>query len=243
MNKLLVNEIYDRLIVQGEGPSVGRLATFIRLATCNLHCFWCDTAYSWRYSDKYSHKDNIVYDIKKEVHRMTNEEIISKLLPLNPPMIIISGGEPLLQADKLSSLVDDLINQIPALTRIEFETAGTIFDDKLAEYPFVFFNVSPKLENSRNPKELRYNPDVLRRFNKSQSIFKFVVCEESDFDEIASIVDEVGINPEKIFIMPEGIDKDTQEDRLQYLADAIINRRWNLTPRLHVMVWGNKRGV
>ena len=44
---LRVNEVYDRPTVQGEGPHVGRLCTFVRLWGCNLHCRWCDTPYTW----------------------------------------------------------------------------------------------------------------------------------------------------------------------------------------------------
>lgn len=186
---------------------------------------------------------NKVYDPKEELHSMTNQEILDKVLPLNPPMLIISGGEPMLQAEKLEVLIPYLINQIHALTRIEIETAGTIFNERLADYSYLHFNCSPKLENSGNPKSLRYRPEVLEKFVYSQAIFKFVVCDETDFDEIEEIVREVKIPRHRIFVMPEGISSEVQTGRMQYLVDEVIKRRWNLTPRLHVMVWGAKRGV
>lgn len=241
---LIVNEIYDKLTVQGEGPSVGQLCTFIRLGTCSLRCVWCDTAYTWRFTDKYPHVSNIVYDPKEELHPMTYKQILDKLLPLNPPMIIISGGEPMLQAEKLGILIPFLISHIDALTRIEIETAGTIFSNKLVDLPYLYFNVSPKLANSGNPKDLRYKPDVLEQFvYDSQSIFKFVVCNEFDFDEIEEIVKEVKIPRHRIYVMPEGISSEVQTGRMQFLVDEVIKRRWNLTPRLHVMIWQNRRGV
>lgn len=149
----------------------------------------------------------------------------------------------MLQAEKLESLIPLLINRIDALTRIEIETAGTIFNDNLIDYSYIHFNVSPKLENSGNPKSLRYKPEVLKKFLYAQSIFKFVVCEESDFEEIEEIVNEVRIPRHRIYVMPEGISGEVQTERMQYLVGEIIKRRWNLTPRLHVMIYGNRRGV
>lgn len=239
---LIVNEIFGNT-VQGEGPSVGQLCAFIRLGNCNLFCNFCDTFWTWRFTDKHPHVANIVADPKEELHRMTNQEILDKVSPLNPPMIIISGGEPMLQAEKLEVLIPFLIKNIDALIRIEIETAGTIFNDKLVDYSYIHFNVSPKLENSGNPKSLRYRPEVLEKFVYAEAIFKFVVCDEGDFEEIEEIVKEVRIPRHRIYVMPEGISSEVQTGRMQYLVDEVIKRRWNLTPRLHVMIWQNRRGV
>lgn len=244
MTDLLVNELYDKLTVQGEGPSIGQLCSFIRLFGCDKFCQWCDSAFTWRVSDEHPHDFAPVYDPKLESHRMSIDSIVEHFREMNPPMMVITGGEPMLQAKKLPELIAYLINEIPALVRIEIETAGTIWDDRLAELQFVHFNVSPKLENSGNPKDLRYKPEVLIRFNyRADSIFKFVVCEESDLDEIQEIVRDVGIPESKVFIMPEGISETVQQERLQFLAEAVLARRWNLTTRLHVLIWSNKRGV
>lgn len=149
----------------------------------------------------------------------------------------------MLQAEKLEVLIPFLIYNISSLTRIEIETAGTIFNDNLTAYSYIHFNVSPKLENSGNPKSLRYRPEVLERFVYARAIFKFVVCNEADFEEIEEIVREVRIPRHRIYVMPEGISSEVQTGRMQFLVDEVIKRRWNLTPRLHVMIWANKRGV
>lgn len=245
MTDLLVNEIYDKLTVQGEGPSIGKLCSFIRLFGCPLHCCFCDTYWTWRVSDEFPHDyTTIITDPKVESHKMSIESIVEHFREMNPPMMVITGGEPMLQSKKLPELIACLINEIPALSRIEIETAGTLWDEEVTSFPFVYFNVSPKLENSGNPKDLRYKPWVLHKFNRLDSaIFKFVVCDESDFQEIEEIVNEIGICNRKIWIMPEGISETVQQERLQYLADAVLARRWNLTTRLHVLVWGAKRGV
>lgn len=175
---------------------------------------------------------------------MELENIVDHFKEMNPPMLVITGGEPMLQAKKLPELITALINEIPALTRIEIETAGTLFSEEVADFPFVWFNVSPKLENSGNPLELRYKPDVLRAFNQTgRAVFKFVVCGENDLKEIEWITSENNIPDSKVYIMPEGIDSQGQKEKLQHLADEVLKRRWNLTTRLHVLIWETKRGV
>lgn len=245
MTTFLVNELYNKLTFQGEGQSLGQLCSFIRLFSCNLHCCFCDSYFTWRTSDKHPHKyATEIVDSNLESKRMSINEIVGHFKEMNPPMLVITGGEPMLQAKKLPELITQLINDIPALTRIEIETAGTIFSEKVSEYPFVYFNVSPKLESSGNPLELRYKVEVLKAFNQTgRATFKFVVCGKEDFEEIEVITEEVGIQDNKVYIMPEGIDGNGQKEKLQFFADKVLEKRWNLTTRLHVMIWGNERGT
>jgi len=246
MTDLLVNELFGPTF-QGEGPSLGNLCGFLRLAFCNQKCVFCDSVHSWGYKEELIKGHNYVsspYDRNKEVKDMPIDQIVDYFREMNPPMLVITGGEPMLQSSKLPELIAALINEVPFLARIEIETAGTIWDKELKGFPFVYFNVSPKLENSGNPKELRYKPDVLRNFDRTErAIFKFVVKDDQDLDEVQEIVDEVQIHESKIYIMPEGITGDAINGRLQELAEKVIARRWNLTTRLHVLLWGTKRGV
>jgi len=242
--KILVNELYDQLTWQGEGLSLGQLCSFIRLGGCPLHCSFCDSAFTWRYNDKFDHNFAPVYDPEQELKHMTVEEIVDHFAPMNPPMIIITGGEPMLQASKLPKLIHELLFRIPDLSRIEIETAGIIWNEEVASIGAVHFNVSPKLENSGNSVEIRFAPKVLHQFNQTgRAIFKFVVCNDKDLEEVEWIVKEVGIPNHRVFIMPEGIDEGTQKERLLYLSDKVLEKRWNLTTRLHILIWGNKRGV
>jgi hypothetical protein len=68
-------------------------------------------------------------------------------------------------------------------------------------------------------------------------LFKFVVTDTADLDEIA----ELGVAP--VWVMAEGTDAATLIARMQALAPAVLARGWGLTPRLHVLLWGNRRGV
>jgi len=224
---LTISECFGATI-QGEGPSIGRRAGFVRLGRCSLACTWCDTRYSWDWDQ---------FDPAVELHEMDVESIVDEVAAMDVPMVVITGGEPLLQQRGLEPLAREFKQ---GGLRIEVETAGTIaptLGDLVDQW-----NVSPKLANSGNPLDRRYKPEVLRAFEATgRAIFKFVACEPADLDEVASIVDECGLTD--IWVMPEGRDAATLEKRSALLADEVVARGWNLTTRLHILLWGDKRGV
>jgi organic radical activating enzyme len=83
---------------------------------------------------------------------------------------------------------------------------------------------------------------VLTRFADMGATFKFVVVEPTDLDEVDQIARRVGIAPAKLWIMPEGTTAKTIAARTAAIADDVLARGWNLTTRLHVLAWGDKRG-
>ena len=72
------------------------------------------------------------------------------------------------------------------------------------------------------------------------AVFKFVACEPSDLDEVAVIIEECGLTD--VWIMPEGTDAATLLGRSTELADDVVKRGWNLSSRLHILLWGDVRG-
>lgn len=141
-----VNEIYGRLTVQGEGPSIGQLCTFVRLARCNLNCgegegakWKCDTPFTWRWASQYEGG----YDPNVEVALMEEADIINEVMRLNPPLVVISGGEPFLQQAALTRLVRGFAE---LAVRVEIETNGT--RPPWPELEPALFNVSPKLSKA-----------------------------------------------------------------------------------------------
>ena len=162
-DSLVVNEIFGPTI-QGEGSSCGRQATFLRLGGCNLSCVWCDTPYTWDWTGK----NGVAYDQKTELRSMKFDEIRMQLVkcsvsPLT--LLVVTGGEPMLQGEALESFFASLVQSGCCPRRIEIETAGTIF--RVFSDSRVYFNVSPKLENSGNIAHKRYYPEVLRKFVNS----------------------------------------------------------------------------
>ena len=134
---------------QGEGKTAGKEVMFLRLAYCNLKCVFCDTPYTWQ-----------AKLLKTEVHKMTIEDVITKLQNRKViKSIVISGGEPLLQQKELISLCKWLRS---TNWWIEIETNGTILPNKELVNLVNQFNCSPKLSNSgnikpQNPKAQHYH--------------------------------------------------------------------------------------
>lgn len=242
MKQLAVNEYYGP-VFQGEGPSLGTPCMFLRTVNCGLHCSWCDTPFSWRFNDHWPHDSGIVYDRKAETHMWEPEAMGQQLLEQmgqSIPLLVISGGEPMLQQEALGPV---LAMMQKAGKRVEFETAGVIAPLESTLQSNVRFNVSPKLENSGNSKKLRYRPDALNALMSSRQVqaWKFVVVEMSDLDEIDEIVNEHLLAP--VYVMPEGVSADAVNAHAQAVAQAVIARGWYLTTRLHVLLYGNARGV
>ena len=225
---LVVSEVYGPTI-QGEGPSVGRHCGFVRLGRCNLACSWCDTSFTWDWSR---------HDPAVELSHRPAADVVDDLDAMDVDMVVVTGGEPLLQQQGLEALLGAFKRDGK---RVEIETAGTIAP-AMANGLVYQWNVSPKLANSGNPLERRYKPDVLRAFEATEcAVFKFVVCEPSDLEEVGGIVAECGLT--NVWIMPEGTDAATLLRRSAALAEDVVKRGWNLSTRLHILLWGDRRGV
>jgi 7-cyano-7-deazaguanosine (preQ0) biosynthesis protein QueE len=225
---LVVSEVFGPTF-QGEGPSTGRRAGFVRLGRCNLTCEWCDSAYTWDWAR---------HDPAEELHELTVDDVVGRLDRMDVAMVVVTGGEPLLQQDRLEPLLD--------ATRergwwVEVETNGTIAP-RLPTHLVDQWNVSPKLANSGVALSRRLRPDVLRAFQATdRAVFKFVATGVGDLDEIAAVVDDCGLSV--VWVMPEGTDAPTVTSGLAELAPGVLQRGWRLSSRLHVLVWGDRRGV
>ncbi|HVM10305.1 MAG TPA: 7-carboxy-7-deazaguanine synthase QueE [Acidimicrobiales bacterium] len=216
---------------QGEGASLGMRAGFVRLGRCNLACTWCDTPYTWDWTR---------FDPEKELTRRNVDDIAAEVEAMDVPLVVITGGEPLLQQSHLPPLLAALRR---SGMRIEIETAGTLPPAEDVVALVDRFNVSPKLATSGNPLERRYKPDVLRRFaGTGKAAFKFVATGEADLEEIDTIVADCGIDGAGVWVMPEGTDPAAVVAGARAIADAVLARRWNMTTRLHVLLWGDERG-
>ena len=193
----------------------------------------CDTFYTWDWS-RVNKED--------EAHKMEFQDVADKVravLPPGPnPMLVISGGEPLLQQDSLAQVMDLLGPDV----HVEVETAGTIAPTGRFLERVNAFNVSPKLEHSGNEKTKRYRADALNALRDSGKVqgWKFVAAKPEDLDEVQELVDLHDLKP--VFIMPEGVTKEALEEHAKALIDSVIARGWRLTPRLHIQLWGNERG-
>ncbi|HMS64986.1 MAG TPA: 7-carboxy-7-deazaguanine synthase QueE [Ignavibacteria bacterium] len=234
--------------IQGEGKRSGFPSFFIRTNYCNLRCKFtggnlCDTSYtSWNPEDK------------KNLGDVDISFILDEYKKVNCRDVVITGGEPTIYLNELNELCKSLkgINKEVFIT---IETNGTFTGDFANFVDLV--SVSPKLRSSvpfntefeKMHEKNRINTDVLRIYNtlrtqkKTDVQWKFVFTSSEDIVEIKKLQSETGFTNDSIFLMPEGISiEDLNKNRLKTI-EACLENSFNYTDRIHVLTWGNKRGV
>ena len=217
--------------VQGEGVSAGMASTFVRLSTCNLRCAWCDTPYTWDWSR---------FEKSEQITELPADAIAEDVLARAPRNVVITGGEPLIQRRQLVPLVSLLK---AAGLRIEVETNGTIAPGELGNL-IDQWNVSPKLAHSGNEGLERLPEGPLRDFaGRENAFFKFVVQDANDLDEVEALRERFGIPAGRVVLMPEGTTAAELNARSPWLAEVCAARGYRFSSRLHILIWGDKRGV
>lgn len=227
-----ISEIFQS--IQGEGKLTGVPSVFVRCSGCNLRCVWCDTPYtSWN----------------PEGANRSIDSIVSEVRQLGSRHVVVTGGEPLIMPDIVelcAALHDDG-------KHITVETAGTVF----VTLSMHLASVSPKLSNSTphlresgrfaaTHDRLRINVPVIQQFIDSSPDcqLKFVVCSEHDLVEIHSLLAQLhGFERDDVMLMPEGTDAVTLRSRAPWLAEACKREGFRFCSRLHVELWGSRRGV
>ena len=235
-------EIFASL--QGEGPSAGRPCAFVRLSRCNLACVWCDTAYTWHFTgDNRPHRDDETYERAANQVTLDEEDTASRIAALGQPRLVVTGGEPLLQAPALARMLAALPPHDPPI-RVEVETNGTVAPPPALDALVAQYNVSPKLAHSGNPADLALVPETLAAWAaEPKANFKFVVASPEDVDEVLGLQREYAIDPSRIFLMPEGRDSEELRARSVWLASLCGQHGFNFTDRLHIHLYGDTRGT
>lgn len=231
-------EIFASL--QGEGPSMGKPCAFIRLSRCNLACVWCDTAYTWRFEgDNRPHRSGLAYDRKANQLTLTEEEAAARIAALGQHRLVVTGGEPLLQAPALARM----LALLPGV-RVEIETNGTVGPPPALDALVQQYNVSPKLAHSGNPAALALLPERLAHWAaEPRAAFKFVIAEPSDVDEVLGLMAQHAMPAERIYLMAEGTDPATLARREKWLAQLCLEHELTLSKRLHIELYGDTRGT
>lgn len=230
--------------IQGEGPAIGRPRTFVRLSGCNLHCVWCDTAYTWNWvGTPFAHQNNTKFNISDEMISLSAKETAARIHALPSEGVVITGGEPLLQTRAVVELIDALrADDHRAL--VEIETNGSIVPSEDLVDRIDFFVVSPKLGHSGNDAAVALKDEALRRFAQMTSAsLKFVVKDVADVEAAATLAERYAFPKERIYIMPEGTTSEALLARAPKLIDAVIAHGFNYSDRLHIHLFGQKRGV
>ncbi len=214
--------------LQGEGALIGVPSVFIRTSGCNLRCSWCDTPYtSWQPEGSDLELNEIIDEVKAHPARH----------------VVVTGGEPMILPE-----VVPLTEKLRALgLHITVETAGTVFRPVACD----LMSISPKLANSTptgpwaaQHDRLRLQPDVLGELMARYPYqLKFVIAEPDDLDEVRRLLDGLAADRERVILMPEGTDRERLRERSLWLAEICKNEGFRFSPRLHVELYGNQRGV
>ena len=214
-----IAELFTSL--QGEGVTAGVPSVFIRLQGCSVGCVWCDTKYSWD-------------PTKGEL--WTVEGILEKIALTSLKNVVVTGGEPL-----ESPLFVPLVSALKAQGyRVEVETSGVLEPPNL---PVDQWNVSIKLAHSSVPEEKRIRPNAIHGFVARDAWFKFVVAQPEDVDEVLELQKRCSLPQERILLMPEGADRHALIERSRWVWEACQSHGFRFSPRLHILLFGAKRGV
>lgn len=228
---MLISEIYESR--QGEGRLTGTPSVFIRTSGCNLRCHFCDTPFtSW----------------EPEGESLTVANVVERVRQFSTQHVVITGGEPMLPSE-----IVELTSAIKQENKhITIETAGTVFKDVSCD----LMSISPKLSNStpdsgragewrEKHETTRIQPLVINRLIQQYDYqLKYVVSQQIDLNEIQSHLSGLSNwTPERIWLMPEGVDQDELERKQKWLKPLCEQLGFVFCPRMHIQWYGNTRGT
>ncbi len=179
----------------------------------------CNTECPWCDS-KYA-KKGINLDVKQIVHSILSSTLED---------VVITGGEPLLQIKQ----IDDLISYLPKHT-FHLETNGSIYNDYVSQFQFIA--CSPKKQQIN-----KYLNSYKQYASLPQTFFKFVY-ENKDDQWWKPFMDKVGIQNNRVWIMPEGATREEQIKKMPEVIEYCLKNKYHFSPRLHILAYNKKRGV
>lgn len=230
--------------IQGEGASTGAPRVFIRLSGCNLHCKWCDTAYTWNWEGTpFQHENDEKFDLSAQTITLSVSDIASRVAAYGPVGIVITGGEPLLQQSRLPELIAAIKFEAGPVW-VEIETNGSIKPGSDLVNLVNQFNVSPKLAHSGNAMDIAQKPESLSFFASLPSTwFKFVIGEPEQIEEVRTLANRFRLPPDRIMLMPLGVSSSVLRSRADWLIPLCLEHGYRFSDRLHIHLYGNERGT
>jgi organic radical activating enzyme len=248
--KMAVSEYFYSL--QGEGRTMGIPAIFLRLTGCNMMCggqgvekdgkmrdgaTWiCDTIAVWMKGTTYTFEELVSeMNTKIDLIRRLQEGV----------HLVITGGEPLLQQDRIVAFLAYLEEEYSCQPVVEIETNASFLPIKALDDRVHYWNTSPKLQNSGMKKDLRIHTDILGWFNQNpKTMFKFVLSSKEDFDEIfQEFIGDLGLDKTKIVLMPAADSIEQLLEQNELVASICIKHQIRMCTRLHVEIWNKLTGV
>lgn len=232
---LIVSETFYS--IQGEGPTVGIPAVFLRLAGCNLLCegkgWRCDTIEVWQKGKSTPFQSVLSNEFVTHLH--------------NGAHLVITGGEPMVVQDQIFQYLLWFKNDNFFYPYVEIETNGTIVPDDQMMFIINQWNCSPKLPNSGEQYNRRVNEVAINKIATAKNfVFKFVIADEKDLMDIYDDYDFLQVssdNLHRIMLMPAGATQAELALTMPIVAELCKTSGYRFSPRMHIDVWNKKTGV
>ncbi len=211
---LVVNEIYRSL--QGESSWVGIPCVLVRLTGCNLRCVWCDSGHAFA-----------------EGRRWTVKDLLDRIEELGESLVLITGGEPLLQRN-VRPLMQELLDQDKTVI---LETGGSL-DIRIVPAGVVRI-LDIKCPDSG---ECKHNHLENLRFLGPRDEVKFVIASRGDYEWARDLIREHGLDGRCTVLMGVVFGVLEPRDLAEWILEDRMAVRFQL--QLHKVVWGaGRRGV
>ena len=211
---LLIHEIYRSL--QGESTFAGLPCVFVRTAVCGQRCVWCDTPHAF-----------------VEGTTMPLEEVLRQVLEYDCPLVELTGGEPLLQAE-VHPLMTALAN---AGKTVLLETGGA--EDTSEVDARVRIIMDLKCPDSGECERNRF--ENLAHLKPTDEI-KFVLASRRDFDWTVATIREYKLEERFTVLLSAVFDRVKLPELAAWLLEIKLNVRVQL--QMHKYIWDPKaRGV
>lgn len=219
---------------QGEGPHTGRMAHFLRLGHCNLHCEWCDTPETW---------DKDRFDLGKTINETPVEALWEQLA--GAPLVVLTGGEPLMHQRR--GAFSRLLSELEAPVHVE--TNGTIAPTVDTMAMVEHFTVSPKHATTADPERVRLRAAALGAFAEmaadpytAEVCFKFVCRDAGEVGAVADVVERFSLPQGSVWVMPEGTTAQAVVAVGRDIAPVALAQGFNYSTRLHTLLWDDEKG-
>ncbi|NVK19535.1 MAG: 7-carboxy-7-deazaguanine synthase QueE [Methylocystaceae bacterium] len=229
-----LSEIFGPTI-QGEGSQIGRPTLFVRTAGCDYRCSWCDTLYAVDTTHRDSWYKATAEEIMAEVERLSDH---------TPMMVTLSGGNPAMY--DLSYLID--MGHAKGY-QFSMETQGSLPRKWFSKLDVL--TLSPKPPSSDMDTDWDKLKECVSLVGETTQLsLKVVIFDQHDYDYAQSVN---ALFPELPLYLQTGnpsvggkADIPGVLDKLKWLADKVAQDKWHkacVLPQLHVLAWGNERGV
>lgn len=226
--------------IQGEGALIGVPTVFVRTGGCDYRCVWCDSLHAVESKYRHDWTPMSAPAVMDEVRRLSGGK---------PLTVTLSGGNPAIQP----------LGHLIAMGRKEgygfaIETQGSVAQDWFRDLDMLV--LSPKPPSSEMQTDWAMLQACIDAANGAPTVLKIVVFDEGDYLYARDVAARHPDLP--VYLQPGNhtppppeddtatVDQTGIDARMRWLVDRVIADHWyaaRVLPQLHVMLWGNKRGV